>query len=92
MNPDLKGLVEEFERAINESVCESDRIAALVTEMKRAGYDITLVLEATIGVTASADSQHAESIISHAPRRASGEIYLTDEDEQFLQGLHISAA
>lgn len=87
MNPDLKGLVEEFERAINESVCESERIAAIVTEMKRAGYDITLVLEATIGVTASAEAQPAKSF-----RRASdGEVALSDEDQEFLRGLHISA-
>lgn len=91
MNPNLKGLVEEFERAINESVCESDRIAALVTEMKRAGYDITLVLEATIGVTASAESQHTEGV-NEFHGASNGEISLTSEDEQFLRGLHISAS
>lgn len=90
MNPDLKGLVEEFERAINESVCESERIAAIVTEMKRAGYDITLVLEATIGVTASAESQRTEPLNSFR-RTSNGEVYLSDEDQQFLRGLHISA-
>ena len=91
MNPDLKGLVEEFERAINESVCESERIAAIVTEMKRAGYDITLVLEATIGVTASGESHRTESANSYK-RTSNGEVFLTDEDEKFLRGLHISAA
>ena len=84
MSPDLKMLVEEFERAINESVCESDRIASIVTEMKRAGYDITLVLEATIGVTARTDNEE-----DRAPVRTynSGEIDLTEQDQNFLRSL-----
>lgn len=86
MNPDMKMLVEEFERAINESVCESDRIAAIVTNMKQAGYDITLVLEATIGVSAS---QEAE--LAPAPVRSShGEVQLTDQDRKFLRALKIA--
>lgn len=88
MNPDMKMLVEEFERAINESVCESDRIATIVTDMKRAGYDITLVLEATIGVSASTE---AESVPVAAPMRASeGEMELTDQDHRFLRALKIA--
>ncbi len=62
MNQDLKVLVEEFEKAINESVCESDRVAAVVTDMKRAGYDVTLVLEATIGVSLTPDASRAQPI------------------------------
>jgi hypothetical protein len=87
MTPDLKMLVEEFERAINESVCESDRIAAIVTDMKQAGYDITLVLEATIGVSASQDA----AVPTPAPVRSSnGEIQLTDQDCKFLRALKIA--
>lgn len=88
MSPDLKMLVEEFERAINESVCESDRIASIVTEMKRAGYDITLVLEATIGVSARTDDE-----ADTAPVRTynNGEIDLTEQDQNFLRSLKIEA-
>ena len=35
--------------AINDSLSESDRIAEAIGEIKRAGYDVFLVLEATIG-------------------------------------------
>jgi len=87
MNPDMKMLVEEFERAINESVCESDRVASIVTEMKRAGYDITLVLEATIGVSARTDQEP-----EFAPLRTSdGDVELTEQDQKFLRSLHIEA-
>jgi hypothetical protein len=87
MNPDLKILVEEFERAINESVCESERIAAIVTDMKRAGYDITLVLEATIGVSARTDDGDQ----STRPAGASnGRLELSEQDESFLRALKIA--
>ena len=88
MNPDMKMLVEEFERAINESVCESDRIACIVSEMKRAGYDVTLVLEATIGVTATAEPEHAT--VSSRSRSSNGEMHLTDQDNKFLRALRIA--
>jgi hypothetical protein len=86
MNPDLKMLVEEFERAINESVCESDRIATIVTDMKRAGYDITLVLEATIGVSSINEPERAPAPV----RTSNGEVHLTDQDCKFLRALKIA--
>ena len=45
----LKELVQELGNAINESLSDSDRIAGAIGEIKRAGYDVFLVLEATIG-------------------------------------------
>jgi len=45
----LKDLMQDLGNAINESLSESDRIAAAIGEIKRAGYDVFLVLEATIG-------------------------------------------
>ena len=41
--------MQELGNAINESLSDSDRIAAAIGEIKRAGYDVFLVLEATIG-------------------------------------------
>ncbi len=88
MHPDLKILVEEFERAINESVCESDRIAAIVTDMKRAGYDITLVLEATIGVSARTEETGELTLPAVA---SDGKLHFSEQDEQFLRALKIAA-
>src|SRR5262249_40149325 len=45
----LKNLMQELGKAINDSLSESDRIAEAIGEIKRAGYDVFLVLEATIG-------------------------------------------
>ena len=49
MEERLKQLMQELGNAINETLSESDRIAAAIGEIKRAGYEVFLVLEATIG-------------------------------------------
>jgi len=90
MNPDLKNLVEEFEKAINESVCESDRVAAVVTDMKRAGYDVTLVLEATIGVSLSPELNPSREPEMVPAISSNGEVELTEQDEKFLRALKIA--
>jgi hypothetical protein len=47
----LKELMKELGQAINESLSDSDQIAEVVSRIKEDGYDIFLVLEATIGVS-----------------------------------------
>ncbi len=49
MDDRLKELMQELGNAINESLSDSERIAASIGEIKQAGYDVFLVLEATIG-------------------------------------------
>ena len=49
MDEKLKVLMQELGNAINESLSDSDRIAAAIGDIRRAGYDVFLVLEATIG-------------------------------------------
>jgi len=46
----LKQLMKELGEAINESLSDSDHIAEVVARTKEAGYEIFLVLEATVGV------------------------------------------
>ena len=45
----LKELMQDLGNAINESLSDSDRIAQAIGEIKKSGYDVFLVLEATIG-------------------------------------------
>ena len=47
----LKQLMKELGEAINESLADSEQIAEVVSKIKDSGYDIFLVLEATIGVS-----------------------------------------
>jgi hypothetical protein len=92
----LKELMQELGNAINESLSDSDRIAGAIGEIKRAGYDVFLVLEATIGFNkreeADEDSD-AETVDSESePVRfeTAGKIRLTSQDQKFLRALKIS--
>src|SRR3984957_1211987 len=94
----LKELMQELGNAINESLSDSDRIAAAIGEIKRAGYDVFLVLEATIGFNKREDSDESEdgeTIELATPpetttRRKVGKIKLTSQDQKFLRALKIS--
>ena len=55
MDQQLKQLMKELGDAINQSLADSDSIAEVVSRIKEGGYDIFLVLEATIGVSKPGD-------------------------------------
>lgn len=89
--------MQELGNAINESLSDSDRIAAAIGEIKRAGYDVFLVLEATIGFNKREESDSDENESTPAdesenisPRTdGSGKIKLTTQDQKFLRALKI---
>ena len=56
----LKHLMQELGNAINDSLSESDRIAEAIGEIKKAGYDVFLVLEATIGFNRREESSESD--------------------------------
>ena len=92
--------MQELGNAINESLSDSDRIAAAIGEIKRAGYDVFLVLEATIGFNKREEGDESEdgeaAVEIEAPpetttaRRKVGKIKLTSQDQKFLRALKIS--
>jgi hypothetical protein len=90
--------MQELGNAINESLSDSDRIAAAIGEIKRAGYDVFLVLEATIGFNkreeAGEEEESGDTIeIDSQPepgRRRVGKIKLTSQDQKFLRALKIA--
>jgi hypothetical protein len=89
----LKELMQELGNAINESLSDSDRIAGAIGEIKRAGYDVFLVLEATIGFNKredDADSETTEQAAEPTRHESTGKIRLTSQDHKFLRALKIS--
>lgn len=90
--------MQELGNAINESLSDSDRIAAAIGEIKRAGYDVFLVLEATIGFNKRDESEEGEeeeqstAATPGEPARydSQGRIKLTSQDQRFLRALKIS--
>ena len=99
MDEPLKNLMQDLGNAINDSLSESDRIAEAIGEIKRAGYDVFLVLEATIGFNKrddddeDADDEEMESESEPRPKRvfeSTGKIKLTSQDQRFLKALKIA--
>jgi hypothetical protein len=73
LDDQLKQLLRDLGHAINETVSDSERIAEAITNVRAAGFDIVLKLDATIGL-AKRDSE---------PNK------LTRQDQHFLESLHI---
>jgi hypothetical protein len=73
LDDNLKRLLRELGRAINDTVSESDRITEAIAGVRAAGYDIVLKLDATIGLA----------------RRESQPVSITPNDQRFLKSLHI---
>ena len=97
MGDHLKELMQELGNAINESLSDSDRIASAIGEIKRSGYDVFLVLEATIGFNKRNDveeaGEDAELEIGEPMGQnfaSSGKVRWTSQDHKFLKALKIS--
>ena len=73
LDDQLKQLLRDLGHAINETVSDSERIAEAITNVRAAGFDIVLKLDATIGLA----KREAE------PAR------ITKQDQRFLESLHI---
>jgi hypothetical protein len=72
--------------AIHESVIESEQIAGVVQDIRRHGFDVLLMLEATIGLNEvsakEADTDDAEESGEEAP--------FSQNDRDWLRSLRIS--
>jgi len=49
LDENLKQLMKELGAAINDALSESEDISEAIQNVRNAGYDVFLVLEATIG-------------------------------------------
>lgn len=86
MNQKVKNLIQKLGEAIHESVSESENIAGVVKNIRDQGFDVMLMLEATIGlnqVEAESGAQ-LESSLHDQPGQ------FTSHDLSFLKSLRIS--
>ncbi len=98
LNKRLRSLIQKLGEAIHETVSESEDIASVVQDIRKQGFDVLLMLEATIGLneveqqpvaaqkrlTAGSSSAEAEAAEGAAP----GEF--TAQDINFLRSLRIA--
>ena len=88
MDKQLKHLKKGLGNAINESLSESERIAEVLGNIKHAGYEVFLVLAATIGFNRREESIKKEPLKSVT--NPSGRVQFTTQDAKFLKALKIS--
>ena len=94
MNPKLKQLMKELGEAINESLAESEQIAEVIGKIKAGGYDVFLVLEATIGFNKTDEQPAAKPTLvgknAGVARSIDPEFKVNAQDVKFLKSLRIS--
>ena len=91
MNQRLKDLIQQLGEAIHESVIESEQIAGVVQNIRRHGFDVMLMLEATIGLNdvAADDAEDTDGQSIIEGEAAEGGPF-TSHDVSFLKSLRIA--
>ena len=88
LNQKLKNLIQQLGEAIHESVSESDTIAGVVRDIREEGYDVLLMLEATIGLNEVDSASGGETKLLGDGTPVEGPF--TTTDLSFLKSLRIS--
>jgi len=102
----MKQLLREMGEAINDSLTASDELTRTIDRIRQEGYDIFLILEATIGLNPRSGDDEDAATESRLP---AAKIEITEgdasdggtdenevvfqvspDDEQFLRSLRIS--
>lgn len=92
MTSRLRELIQQLGEAIHESVIESEQIAGVVQTIREHGFDVLLMLEATIGlneVTGKDDEDAVPAGKSGSADTSDGSAF-TSHDLSFLRSLRIS--
>lgn len=87
----LKHLMEGLGKAINDALADSEKISKAIEEIRKDGFDIFLILEATIGFNKREDlADCASEAADKSQEKISGPmIKLTAQDEKFFSALKI---
>ena len=89
MNQKVKNLIQKLGEAIHESVSESEDIAGVVKNIREQGFDVLLMLEATIGLNeVEAEAGESDDTLEAVDENTEGPF--TPNDLTFLKSLRIS--
>ena len=88
MTSRLRESIQQLGEAIHESVVESDQIAGVVQDIRKHGFDVLLMLEATIGLNEVSAKETGEPEADAAEGERDGPF--TQTDLHFLKSLRIS--
>lgn len=89
----MRKLVQKLGEAIHASVSESEHIAGVVQDIRKQGFDVMLMLEATIGLNELAEQQPVatqEPSNATGAKEQEGDRPFTTQDLHFLRSLRIA--
>jgi hypothetical protein len=90
MKTRLRELIQQLGEAIHESVIESEQIAGVVQDIRKYGFDVLLMLEATIGLNEVSAKESLESESGAGVDQTGEDGPFTQNDLHFLRSLRIS--
>jgi hypothetical protein len=82
--------MKELGEAINETLANSDQIAEVISRIKAEGYDVFLVLEATVGFSHAGNESGESGDEAPQLELAIPELRVTLSDKRFLKSLRIA--
>lgn len=83
---EIRRLMKHLGESINETLADSPKITERIQEIRDAGYEVYLVIEAKIGFSAKTKEDDAPSS-TEGPVR----LRITQDDVKFLKALKISS-
>ena len=90
LDDNLKHLMKELGAAINDALSDSEEISAAIQNVRKAGYDVFLVLEATIGFNRRPKPDENPEEVAGSEESAEMKLKVTSQDLRFLRSLKIS--
>lgn len=89
MNEEVRQLMLKLGEAINESLSDSERLAKAVANIKAAGYNVFLILEATIGFSERDDGESPPADPLNPKSPGPQQTGFTDFDKELLRKLRV---
>ena len=88
IDDNLRGLIKELGDAINGALSQSVEINSAIQNVRDAGYEVVLALEATIGFNKKTGKESSDEAAE--PVTVDAKLRVTSQDLKFLQSLKIS--
>ncbi len=86
----MKQRIKQLGDAINETLANSDQIAEVIARIKDEGYDVFLVLEATVGFNRRGEKNKSTDQPDEALSASEPDLEVSPQDLRFLKALRIA--
>ena len=90
MDEELKSLMKNLGQVINEALTESPKINLAIQDIRDAGYEVFLIIEASIGFSRKTEGGLTPSDEEPFEAREKVRLQITRDDVKFLKSLKIA--